>query len=333
MYTPQDLQRLALEATVDGVPGVLVRTLATAGFGPRPPLESLLILDDGRRAGSILGGRLDPSIDDAVTDLGPAGRQAVRVGISDVGSPGSCAGTAEVLAQRVDQLPARYWAPADPPDVAATLLDSPLGATMIVTADGACVGTLGDAVLDHETASAASALLRAARSTAQIVEVGPRRRRVLFEVRRRTATLVVAGGGELAVATAALAATLGWTVHASDDPAAVCAQLDRCGPGDAVVVMSHDPALDEVVLVHAATRELGYVGVLGSRRVHRIRHARLRRLGVSKEFIAGMHGPAGLDVGAWTPHETAVSIMAEILAVRTGRTGRPLTDVASPIHP
>jgi xanthine dehydrogenase accessory factor len=78
---------------------------------------------------------------------------------------------------------------------------------------------------------------------------------------------------------------------------------------------------------------IGYVGVLGSRHVHRARHTRLRRLGVDDAFIARLRGPAGLDVGAWTPAETAVSIVAEILAVRSGRSGRPFHELDSPIHP
>lgn len=325
--------RLALEAAVEGLPGVLVRTLNTVGFGPRPALEALLVLGDGRRVGSILGGRLDPAIDDAIAGLEHPERSAVRVGISDVNHPGQCAGTAELLVQHFTQLPARYWAPADPPDVAVTLLDNPLGETVIIGADGSLLGSLGDAELDRDTVRAASSILRAARSTSGCEDIGRHRRRVLFEVRRRTATLVLAGGGELALATAAMATTIGWTVRSSDDPEVVCRYLDGCGPGDAVVVMSHDPALDEAVLVRASTAELGYVGVLGSRRVHRARHARLRRLGVGEEFIGRLRGPAGLDVGAWTPEETAVSILAEILAARTGRSGRPLTEVGSPIHP
>lgn len=326
-----DLSRLALDAAAEGQPGVLVRTVSTIGLGARPPIEALLVLHDGRRAGSILDGRLDPSIDDAVLGLVSSGATATRIGLADVAQPGDCAGTAEVLLQRLDQLPVRYWAPADPPDVAVTLLDQPLGATIVVSADGTSLGTLGRTDLDQDAVRSATALLRAARATAQLHELG-RGRRALLEVRRRTATLVLAGGGELATVTAALAATLGWTVRSSDDADVVCRFLGACGPGDALVVMSHDPDLDEPVLERAATTELGYVGVLGSRRVHRLRHGRLRRRGLGDDFIARLRGPAGLDVGAWTPHETAVSIVAEILAMRSGRSGRPLTEIGSPIH-
>jgi xanthine dehydrogenase accessory factor len=151
-------------------------------------------------------------------------------------------------------------------------------------------------------------------------------------VRRRTATLVIAGASELADATATIAITLGWIVRCSADADTACHHLDQCTDGDALIVMSHDPSLDEPVLVRAATTPLGYIGVLGSRRIHTQRHARLRRRGLDDTFIARLRGPAGLDIGAWTPQETAISLMAEVIALRGGRTGRPLTDIPDRIH-
>lgn len=332
MSDQPELGRLALDAAVDGRAGVLVRTISTRGFGARPQLEAMLVLDDGRRAGSILGGRLDPSIEMAIAGLDTTSSDATRLGVSDAQRDDGCAGIAELLVQRISQLPERYWAPADRPDVAVTLLGAPLGATVVVDADGTIVGTLGDESLDAGAARAADAMRRASRSTDQVVDLDTDER-VLLEVRRRAATLVLVTGGDLAGATAALARTLGWIVHQETEPDAAIERLRRCGPGDAVVVMTHDAAVDEPVLAFAASTDIGYVGVLGSRHVHRARHARLRRLGVDDAFIARLRGPAGLDVGAWTPAETAVSIVAEILAVRSGRSGRPIVELDAPIHP
>ena len=331
MSDQPELGRLALEAAIDGRSGVLVRTIGTRGFGARPQLEAMLVLDDGRRAGTILGGRLDPSIDEAIAGLDDSAG-ATLIGVSDAQRDDGCAGIAELLVQRIEQLPERYWVPADRPDVAVTLLGAPLGATAVVTVDGTLVGTLGDEQLDAGAARAADAMRRASRSTDDVVDLDTGER-VLLEVRRRAATLVLATGGDLADATAALARTLGWIVHQETDPDAAIERLRHCGPGDAVVVMTHDPAVDEPVLAFAASTDIGYVGVLGSRHVHRARHTRLRRLGVDDAFIARLRGPAGLDVGAWTPAETAVSIVAEILAVRSGRSGRPFHELDSPIHP
>jgi xanthine dehydrogenase accessory factor len=331
MSDQPELGRLALEAAIDGRSGVLVRTIGTRGFGARPQLEAMLVLDDGRRAGTILGGRLDPSIDEAIAGLDDSAG-ATLIGVSDAQRDDGCAGIAELLVQRIEQLPERYWVPADRPDVAVTLLGAPLGATAVVTVDGTLVGTLGDEQLDAGAARAADAMRRASRSTDDVVDLDTGER-VLLEVRRRAATLVLATGGDLADATAALARTLGWIVHQETDPDAAIERLRHCGSGDAVVVMTHDPAVDEPVLAFAASTDIGYVGVLGSRHVHRARHTRLRRLGVDDAFIARLRGPAGLDVGAWTPAETAVSIIAEILAVRSGRSGRPFHELDSPIHP
>lgn len=323
--------KLALAASVDGTSGVLARTISTRGFGARAALEAMLLLDDGRRAGSILGGRLDASITDAIEGLDRLGG-ATRIGVSDAQRADGCAGVAELLVQRIEQLPARYWAPGERPDVAVTLLGRSLGTTVVVAPDGTVIGTLGDATSDRAAADAAAGMRRASRSLDQVADLDTGDR-VLLEVRRRSATLVIASGGDLAEATAALARSLGWTVFVSADPDEVVARLDSCGPDDALVVMSHDASIDEPVLVRASTADLGYVGVLGSRQVHRARHARLRRREVEESFIERLHGPAGLDIGAWTPAETAVSIIAEILAVRSGRSGRPFGDLDSPIHP
>jgi xanthine dehydrogenase accessory factor len=331
-----ELGRLALDPAIDRRSSVLVRTIGLRGLAARSPLEAMLVLDDGRRVGSIAGGRLDPSIDRAIAELDAPATDATRILVSDAQRDDGCAGIAELLVQRIGQLPERYWAPAERPDVAVTLLASPLGvtlgATAVIAADGTIVGTLGDEHLDAGAARAADAMRRASRSTDDVADLDTGER-VLMEVRRRAATLVLVTGGDLAEATAALARTLGWVVHQEIEADAAIERLRGCGPGDAVVVMTHDPAVDEPVLAFAASTDIGYVGVLGSRRVHRARHDRLRRLGVTEAVIARLRGPAGLDVGAWTPAETAVSIVAEILAVRSGRSGRPFLELDASIHP
>lgn len=317
---------LATAAALDGTPGVLVRAVPSDGTVSGPPIETAVVLADGRRAGTALDGRLDHDVDDVATRRRDATLlEAAELPVVDGGA------ATLLLIQPLAQLPGRYWAPGDRPDVAVTLLDGNVGATAVVTADRHVIGTLGDPDLDRRAVAQADRVLRAARTTATVLRLGADHR-ALLEVRRRSSTLIVAGVSELADATAAIARTLGWTVHCADDPDVVCRLLDRCTAGDALVVMSHDPALDEPVLAHAATRPLGYVGVLGSRRVHADRHARLRRRGLDEAFLRRLRGPAGLDLGAWTPQETALSLLAEIVAVRGGGSGRPLTEIADAIH-
>jgi xanthine dehydrogenase accessory factor len=100
-----------------------------------------------------------------------------------------------------------------------------------------------------------------------------------------------------------------------------------------VCVLTHDAKFDVPALVAALATDAGYVGAMGSRRTHADRVERLRDAGVDAAGIARIHAPIGLDVGARTPEETAVSICAEIIAQRTGRTeARPLSTTEGPIH-
>jgi len=99
-----------------------------------------------------------------------------------------------------------------------------------------------------------------------------------------------------------------------------------------VCVLTHDPKFDVPLLQFALTLPLAYLGAMGSRRTHADRLARLRELGVTEQQLERLHAPIGLDIGARTPEETAVSIAAEIIAARWGGTGGQLRAGAGPIH-
>lgn len=104
------------------------------------------------------------------------------------------------------------------------------------------------------------------------------------------------------------------------------------GPRDAVCVLTHDNKFDVPAVVGALATQVGYIGVMGSRRTHENRLVRLREAGVTDEQIARLMSPIGLDIGARTPEETAVSIVAEIIALRTGRSAPSLRDTQGAIH-
>jgi xanthine dehydrogenase accessory factor len=113
--------------------------------------------------------------------------------------------------------------------------------------------------------------------------------------------------------------------------------LRRVGGGltarDAVCVLTHDAKFDVPALVAALATEVGYIGAMGSRRTHAERIARLEEAGVDPASLLRIRAPIGLDIGARTPEETAVSICSEIIAQRTGRhDARPLSDTEGPIH-
>jgi xanthine dehydrogenase accessory factor len=112
--------------------------------------------------------------------------------------------------------------------------------------------------------------------------------------------------------------------------------LDQVGGGlgvrDVVCVLTHDPKFDVPAITSALETGVGYIGVMGSRRTHDDRTIRLVEAGVTPEGLARLRSPIGLDLGARTPEETAISIVAEIIALRTGRTAPALKDTAGPIH-
>ena len=112
--------------------------------------------------------------------------------------------------------------------------------------------------------------------------------------------------------------------------------LNEVGPSlryrDAVCILMHDVKFDVPAIVGALATSVGYIGVMGSRRTHDERIDRLRAVGVSEEQIGRLQSPIGLDIGARTPEETAISIVSEIIAMRTGRSAKALSVTTGPIH-
>jgi len=163
--------------------------------------------------------------------------------------------------------------------------------------------------------------------------------------------VVVVGAVDTAEALCAMAARLGWRT-AVIDPRGVFLTAERMPsadrlvvrwpeegydevglrPEDAVVVLTHDPKLDDPAIRGALARGARYVGALGSRRTQAKRRARLLESGVAEEELARVAGPVGLDIGAHTPEETALSILGEIIAHRAGRDGGRLADASGRIH-
>jgi xanthine dehydrogenase accessory factor len=163
--------------------------------------------------------------------------------------------------------------------------------------------------------------------------------------------LFVYGAVDTAESLCAGAKLLGWTAIVADARAAFLTE-ERIPSADrriaewpaealaeitpdhqtAVVVLTHDDKFDEPALIAALETEAFYIGALGSRRNQERRRERLLEAGVSEEAIARIKGPCGLDIGADTQAETALSILSEILAVRAGRDGGPLKGAKERIH-
>ena len=163
--------------------------------------------------------------------------------------------------------------------------------------------------------------------------------------------LVVYGAVDTAEALCRAAKLLGWTAIVADARATFLTPeripsadllvadwpqeaLAQIAPDHqtAIVVLTHDDKFDEPALIGALETEAFYIGALGSRRNQERRRERLLEAGVSEEAIERISGPCGLDIGADTQEETALSIMAEIMAVRAGREGGPLKQAKQRIH-
>ena len=145
-------------------------------------------------------------------------------------------------------------------------------------------------------------------------------------------SLVVVGDGLIAAALQAQAALLGWSAAVVGDVAGSTTALAAMNRSDAVIVLSHDRAVDGPVLRAALAAPVGYVGALGSRRTQAARREWLTADGVDAAAQQRIHGPAGLDLDAHTPAEIAVSIVAEILAERAGASATSLRERSGPVH-
>ncbi|MGH9128795.1 MAG: XdhC family protein [Acidimicrobiales bacterium] len=232
-----------------------------------------------------------------------------------------------------------------------------LGATMLLKEGGLSEGTLGDEDLDRVVKRDAGGALSTGLSTTRHYgahgEARSREVSVFVEVFAPPPQLIIFGAVDFTAALARVAKCLGYRVTVCDarpvfaTPArfpvadeVVVDWPDRhlakvgsaLAPRDAVCVLTHDPKFDVPAIVSALDTNVGYLGAMGSRKTHDERVKRLREAGVDDAGLARVRAPIGVDIGARTPEETAVSIVAEIIASRTGREVPALSDGQGPIH-
>jgi xanthine dehydrogenase accessory factor len=136
-------------------------------------------------------------------------------------------------------------------------------------------------------------------------------------------SVLVVGSGAIGDALVAQAALLGWAVRRLTGLDEVSAAVADFSDADVLVLLDHDLSFD-AVLERALRSGRGFVGALGSRDTQAARRTRLQAAGLAEAELAALHGPVGLDLGARTPAETAVSIVAQVVAARTGRSGAAL---------
>jgi xanthine dehydrogenase accessory factor len=238
----------------------------------------------------------------------------------------------------------------------ATLLDGEHAGRSIAVVDGRRVGSFGrgdrlDAAIERDALGCLAHGASVVRRFGAGGEIMGDELRAFIHSFASPPRMVVFGAIDFSAAVAAMAKMLGYTVTICDArrqfaegkrfkvaDEVVVDWPDRyladktLGPRDVVLVFTHDPKFDEPALRAALATEAGYIGALGSRKTHADRVQRLIEAGIPEEELQRIAAPCGLDLGARTPEETAVSILAEVIAHSTGRLGEPLTEASGPIH-
>jgi xanthine dehydrogenase accessory factor len=300
----------------EGRPVTLARVIERRGFSGAQTEAFALATPGQPVAGRLLSG----AADDAIRVGSAQSRTAViDVDLSDADAPGaglSCGGAAQVLLVPFDDVPAQFWDLIAQREPACLITDIVDGRSEVITRATVTDGEArypGLARLFNRGASA-TALLGGTAATS----VWP------------VSTLVVVGDGLIAAALVDAGTLLGWSVTVVNDTASASAAIAGLSRVDGLVILSHDRATDGPALLAALDGHCGYLAALGARHTQAARAEWLAERGVTD--LSRVHGPAGLDLGARTPAEIAVAIVAEMLAVRNERPAASLRGRVAPIH-
>lgn len=337
----------------------LATLVSAEGSSPREAGARMWVDEAGAIVGSVtIGGCVDARVIEASARALGAGAPALlsmALGDEDAWALGmTCAGTIEVLVEPVDAAReddpvagALRTARAAVDGGRAAVLVAPLSGPprrLVLVEGGGVYGTLGDTALDAAAHAVAQGMLAGGNSGVR--EVGAAGgTRLYFERHAPPRTLVVVGATHVAMALVELARIVGLRTVIVDGrerfatrerfpradellvgmPSDLVGRLPS-GSATLVVLLAHDYKYDLPVLHAVLAGDAGYVGVLGSRRRGRALLDLLAQDGVGPEQLSRIHVPAGLDIGARTPEEIALSILAEALAVPRGRAGAPLRE-------
>ncbi|MGY4710879.1 XdhC family protein [Mycolicibacterium sp. CBM1] len=349
--------------------GTVVRTFASA---PRQPGAAMVVAPDGAVSGSVSGGCVEGAVYESAVEVIQTGVPRLeRYGVSDddafaVGL--TCGGVLDIFVESVSPQTFPHLdrvvdaVIGHRPVAVATVISHPdpswVGRRLVIGPD-LVEGSLGSQRADAAVTDDARGLLAAGRS--EVLTLGPdgQRRGAGMEVFVNSYAprprMLVFGAIDFAAAVAQQGSFLGYRVTVCDArgvfatparfptadevvvdwPHRYLAAQAEAGAVDArtvICVLTHDAKFDVPLLEVALRLDVGYVGAMGSRRTHDDRLARLREAGLAEAELSRLASPIGLDLGARTPEETAVSIAAEIIARRWGGRGRPLSDVEGPIH-
>lgn len=362
----RDVLPVAAGLIRDGAAFALATVVTAEGSSPREVAAAMLVDASGRTFGNVSGGCVDGVVyercqealetsevtlerygipADELFDIGLACGGVIEVLVQPVLPGSALAATLALLAERdATGVPTTARMRRRGPHAGALRIDDPAGTDGAGAVDAEPVdgGSVDGGSVDGETVDGGTVDGGSAVADDLVFTFGGAPR------------LVLVGAIQAAVSLAALGAVLGWKVTVVDPrgvfltsarfPGAeiVVAHPDRYfadaratggfDDGTAVCVLSHDAKIDVPALKWALASRAGYVGAMGSRQTHDDRLRRLRDAGVDEAGIARLRSPIGLDLGGVTPAETALSILAEIVADRHGATGARLSALSGPVH-
>ncbi len=329
---------------------------------PRPEGAMLAVSVRGELVGSVSGGCIEADVAFNAAQVIETGvAQLLGIGIEDETAWDAgltCGGAIEIWVERLDRVAlmaiAGAWKRAVP-SVSMTWVSGATGSRQVVDADAVVLVATGsvsppDPVMDDAIGHARRIIAEGQRAPSGIREIvasDGTTYRVFLHAWPRHPRLIIFGAVHVAQSLVRFAHEVGFetcvidprSVFATDERLGHAGQLLRAWPQDVianghvvldessfVVVLTHDPKLDEPALVAALRSKAPYIGCLGSRKTQEIRRARLIRQGFTVDEIGRIRGPVGLDLGGRTPEEIALGIMAEVVAVaRGGRVGEPAT--------
>ena len=303
----------------------------------------------GEIAGGVSGGCVEGAVVEIAEQVMSGGApQLVHFGIADsdawdVGLP--CGGEIDVWVEEYH--PSRFEEIAREGGRAAevTMIEGPqLGAKLGIDADGGRWGSLGSPELDDEAVRLADELLWS--------DSSERRGPLFVDVTAPAPRLILFGAVDIAAHLCTLARDCGWRPYVVDPrarfatpdrfpdaeevitawPDQAFAQLGGIDPATSIVVLTHDPKLDDAALTIALRSPARFVGAMGSRRAQASRRERLLAAGMGDEELERLSAPVGLNLGAIGREETALSILAEVVAARHGREGGRLAVGGGRIH-
>jgi xanthine dehydrogenase accessory factor len=327
----------------------LATVVAVKKSAPRPPGAKMAVNESGEIIGAVSGGCVEGAVIEVADEVLRGGQpRLVHFGIPDedawdVGLP--CGGEIDVWVQTYE--PGRFTDIASAGGRAAevTLLEGErAGAKVLFEEDGSSSGSLGSPELDAQARDAAEDLLWAETSELR----GP----LFVDLVAPAPRLILFGAVPIAAALCTLARAAGWRPYVVDPrrrfatqdrfpdaeqvlaawPDDAFAQLGGIDPDTSIAVLTHDPKLDDAALAIALRSPARFVGAMGSRRAQESRRERMVAAGFSDEELARLSAPVGLDLGAVSAEETALSILAEVVAARHGREGGRLIAARGRIH-